>query len=297
VQLGVSFGRMFRETFFRPMFLLLVLCMMMTASVELGPNTWLTPVLESAGIPGILVLVWISLLMALARQFAGPMVRRLAPTGILLCSAVLSGLGLVALSYAHSLIAALAAGTVFAAGVSYFWPTMIGVTSERVPKGGPLALAMMGAAGMFAVGLITTPMMGWVADSQVHGHLPVEPTTACLGQIVETYPALLSRTKGKSRDDIRETIEAVKAVLAAEAADKRLPEPRTVETLRLAIASAPESKAAQSAKQLLGPAENFGGRIAFRWVAVLSAALVVLFGSLYLRDRICGVPTDRESAA
>ncbi len=96
VQMGVSFGQMFRETFLRPLFLLLAFCMMMTASVELATGTWLTPVLTSAGIPGILVLVWVYLLTAVLRQASGPMLRRFSPPGILLCSAVVSGLGLIA---------------------------------------------------------------------------------------------------------------------------------------------------------------------------------------------------------
>ena len=108
VQSGVSFACMFTETFFRPLFLVLVVCMMMTASVELGPNRWVPAVLQSAGIPGILVLVWINLLMAVMRYFAGPVVRRLAPTGILLGSAVLSGLGLFWLSHAETLAMAIA---------------------------------------------------------------------------------------------------------------------------------------------------------------------------------------------
>jgi hypothetical protein len=296
VQMGVSFGQMFRETFFRPLFLLLALCMAMTASVELGPNTWLTPVLESAGIPGILVLVWISLLMALLRQFAGPMVRKLAPTGILLCSAVLSGFGLLALSYSHSLITALAAGTVFAAGVAYFWPTMIGFTSERVPKGGSLALAVMGAVGMVAVGLITTPMMGRVADSKIHGRLSVSETTLCLQQIVETYPKLADEAKGKSGDDIRQAVKDAEKALAGRTADD-LPEPQTADALRSAIAAAPKSKAADTAKKLLGPAENYGGQVAFRMVAILSVILAVIFAGLYLNDRVHSVPANREPTA
>jgi fucose permease len=291
VQMGISFGQMFRETFFRPLFLLLALCMAMTASVELGPNTWLTPVLESAGIPGILVLVWISLLMAVLRQFAGPMVRKLAPTGILFCSAVLSGLGLLALSYSHSLITALAAGTIFGAGVCYFWPTMIGFTSERVPKGGSLALAMMGAVGMLAVGLATTPMMGRVADSHIHGHLPIADTTSCLQMIVKTYPALADEARGKSGDDIRQAIADAKKTVAARTASGDLPEPRTAEALRAAIAAAPKSEAADVARKLLGPAENYGGQVAFRMVAVLSAVLTVIFAGLYLNDHIRGKAT------
>jgi hypothetical protein len=285
VQMGISFGQMFRETFFRPLFLLLALCMAMTASVELGPNTWLTPVLESAGIPGILVLVWISLLMAVMRQFAGPVVRKLAPTGILFYSAVLSGIGLIALSYSHDLITALAAGTIFGAGVCYFWPTMIGFTSERVPKGGALALAVMGAVGMVAVGLVTTPMMGRVADTHVHGHLPVAETASCLQQIVDTYPALVAKAQGRRGDDIRKAVKDAEKVLAARTGSD-LPEPQTAEALRSAIAAAPDSSPAETAKKLLGPAENYGGKVAFRRVAVLSAVLAVIFAGLYINDRM-----------
>jgi len=288
VQSGVSFGQMFRETFFRPLFLLLALCMMMTASVELGPNTWLTPVLEAAGIPGILVLVWISLLMALLRQLAGPVVRRLAPTGILLLSAVVSGVGLLWLSSVHDLATALAAGTVFAAGVSYFWPTMVGVTSERVPKGGALALAMIGAAGMLSVGLITTPMMGRIADGYVRQRLPVEKTDLCLREIADTYPALADEAPGKSGDDIRRAAQAAQEALIGRETGGGLLATPAADALRSAIAAAPTSAAADTARRLLGPAENYGGQMAFRWVAALSIVLTVIFGALYLHDRAHG---------
>ena len=54
----------------------------------------------------------------------------------------------------------------------------------------------------------------------------------------------------------------------------------------IAIAAAPESEAALTAQRLLGPAENYGGRIAFRWIAALSAVLAVIFGCLYVNDKI-----------
>lgn len=172
VQSGISFGQMFKSAFLRPLFLLLLLCMMITASLELGPNRWVPSVLQSAGIPGILILVWISGLMAVLRQFAGPVFRRLSPTGVLFLSAVIGGLGLFWLSYVQTLTMAIAAGSVFAIGVAYFWPTMTGVTSERIPKGGALALAMMTGTGMLTAGLITMPVMGWVADQHLHEKLP-----------------------------------------------------------------------------------------------------------------------------
>ena len=89
VQSGISFGQMFKGTMFRPLFLLLLLCMIMTASLELGPNRWVPAVLQAAGIPGILVLVWINLLMAILRYYAGSVVHRISPTTILLFSATI----------------------------------------------------------------------------------------------------------------------------------------------------------------------------------------------------------------
>jgi len=55
VQSGVSNKDMIKGTLLRPFFWLIFFAMMMTASVELGPNRWIPAVLESAGIPGILL--------------------------------------------------------------------------------------------------------------------------------------------------------------------------------------------------------------------------------------------------
>lgn len=91
VQSGVSFGGMWKATLLRPLFLILLFCMMITASLELGPNRWIPSILKAGGIAGILVLVWINGLMAVLRFFAGPVAKRLSPTGILVVSAVLPG--------------------------------------------------------------------------------------------------------------------------------------------------------------------------------------------------------------
>jgi hypothetical protein len=199
---------------------------------------------------------------------------------------VLSGVGLLLLSYANTLPMALAAGTVFAVGVSYFWPTMIGVTSERVPKGGALALAMMGAVGMVTVGLVTTPMMGRIADVAVHPQLEAKAkdTTACLQSIVTTYPDLAAQAKGRSGADIEHAAEAAKKILDRVKADGSLPLLDTANALRLAKGAAPDSPAGKKAAELLGPAENYGGQVAFRWVASLSLFLTLVFGILFAGD-------------
>jgi len=288
LQSGVSFGQMFRNTLLRPLFILLFFCMMITASLELGPNRWVPAVLQSAGIPGILVLVWINLLMAVLRYYAGPVVHRLSPPGVLLCSAIIAGVGLLWLSFTASLGMAIMAGTVFAVGVCYFWPTMLGFTSERVPKGGALALALMGGIGMASVGLVTSPMMGRVADSHINDRLTPTQTIACFESAVETLPALQVAAKGKTGADIGHAITLSKQVIDNYKSYGQLPKIDTANALRSIIVSAPASDAAAKAKDILGPAENYGGKLSFRAVAPFSIVLIIVFGVLYVRDMFGG---------
>ena len=59
---------------------------------------------------------------------------------------------------------AILASTVFAIGKTYLWPTMLGVTSEQFPRGGALAISLMGGAGMLSVA-VALPIMGAKIDS------------------------------------------------------------------------------------------------------------------------------------
>jgi len=288
VQSGLSGADMIKATLLRPLFWVLVLAMMMTASVELGPNRWIPAVLEAAGIPGILVLVWINLLMAIMRYKAGAVVHKLSPTGILMVSAIISGIGLYWLSYTETLTMAIMAGTVFALGVSYFWPTMLGVTSERIPKGGAMALALVGGVGTIIVGLVTSPLMGSVADNYLHEKLQPQETKIVLEQIIQTFPEIRDSKGEKTAKDFNDAISASKKILESYSKTGELPKYSTANALRSAIAVAPGSDAATKAKQLLGPAENYGGKISFRRVAPLSIILTIIFGIMYFRDRKAG---------
>lgn len=168
VEAGVSTGAMFRACL-SPLFIVLVFSMLLTAATELGPNQWISDILtKTAGVPGILVLVWITGLMAVGRQFAGPVVHRLNPVGMLVFSAVFSAIGLFLLSVAKDQATIFAAATVFAIGVCYFWPTMLGLSAERCPRTGALGLAIMGGAGMLSVSFIL-PAIGRVYESQGGG--------------------------------------------------------------------------------------------------------------------------------
>ena len=283
-QSGVSFGDMVKQTFMRPLFLLLFLCMALTASMELGPNRWVPAVLQSGGIPGILVLVWISGLMAVMRHFAGPLIGRFSPLAVLFFSALVAALGLLWLSHVDTFVMAIGAGTVFAIGVCYFWPTMLGVTSERVPKGGELALAMMGGMGMLATGMVTSPWMGGVADKHAREELPVQQTTAVLEQVVTEFTVLRAGAPEDLREDYTTAIEAAAGVLAAVPMSKGLPA-GTMDALRAVGRAGVDSEVAKEASTLMNEADNYGGRMSFRYVAPLGVVLMIIFGGLWLADK------------
>ena len=288
VRSGVSMGQMFSATLMTPLMLLMLLCMAMTASLELGPNRWVPAVLEAGGMQGILVLVYINGIMALLRLCAGPVVHRLSPTGILLASAVLSGAGLLWLSYGGSAATVIAAATVFAVGVCYFWPTMLGFVSERIPKSGALGLGLMGTVGMAVVGLVTSPLMGEIADRAAHEVLDEDQVAVVLTEAAGALESQSLRTPGPEGDDLRSALERVRGVFEAYDAAGALPPVETANALRSVIESGSTSPAVEEARGLLGPAENYGGLISFRYVVPLSGFLIVVFGLLYIRQRRAG---------
>lgn len=159
---GVSTKQMFSACI-KPLFIIMVVCMLMTGATELGTNTWIVALLQGANVSGILILVFINGLMALGRSFAGPVVHRLNPNGMLIFSSLFAGIGLILLSMVSG-PAAFAAAFVFAVGVCFFWPTMLGFVSEYLPDTGALGLSIMGGAGMFSTSLIV-PIMGHWYDN------------------------------------------------------------------------------------------------------------------------------------
>ncbi|MBU6171903.1 MAG: MFS transporter, partial [Verrucomicrobia bacterium] len=63
------------------------------------------------------------------------------------------------------------AATLYAVGKTFFWPTMLGVTSEQCPKGGALTLNAMGGIGMLAVGILGFPFIGFLQESSATAKL------------------------------------------------------------------------------------------------------------------------------
>ncbi len=108
--------------------------------------------------------------MVLGRAFAGPIVHRLAPQGVLLMSAILATLGLYLLGHTSGNMI-FAGALVFGMGVCYFWPTMLGFVSEYLPKTGAVGINLLGGAGMFAVSLYMM-VMGGFYDKLIARKLP-----------------------------------------------------------------------------------------------------------------------------
>jgi len=148
-----------------PLFLFMALCMTLTATTELGTQQWVERILGKAGASPMLVLALVTGLMAVGRYFAGPIVHRLNPVGVLFISSIIATLGIFLMSMATGGMVYVAA-ILFAIGVMYFWPTMIGFVGEYLPKTGPLGMSLIGGAGMFATGIWQPVIGGWLDSAR-----------------------------------------------------------------------------------------------------------------------------------
>ena len=150
---------------FSPLYLFLVICMTLTATTELGTQQWIERILGASGVAPMLILAMITGVMAVGRYYAGPLVHRLNPTGILLCSAILSASGILLMSQATGNMVYVAA-LLFALGVTYFWPTMLGCVAEYTPQTGALGLSLIGGVGMFAVSWWNPVIGSWIDNAR-----------------------------------------------------------------------------------------------------------------------------------
>jgi hypothetical protein len=130
--------------------------------------------------------------------------------------------------------------------------------------------------------------MGRIADTYLHENLDTKETVAALEDVVVTYPALAAGEPETHREEILSAVADARAVLTAYGENGELPELSTANALRAALKNPPDGAdelRARIQQKVLGPADNKGGRIAFRYVAPLAVIVAVIFGTLYLRDR------------
>lgn len=166
------------RSFGRPMFVSLMLVMFLLATTELGTDQWITDIMQSVlkdKMLGALFIVYTSSIMFVLRFFAGPIVHRISPLGLLAVSAALACGGLLWLGNAGAGVFVLfLAATLYGFGKTFFWPTTLGVVSEQYPKGGALLLNAMGGVGMIAVGVLGGPAIGTLQDVDVNRAVAVQ---------------------------------------------------------------------------------------------------------------------------
>lgn len=168
VAIVVAFG-LYTRSIGRFLMFFLVLIMMPLATTEIGTDGWITAIMQDIASandfhPGW-ILVYTSAIMMVLRFFAGAIVHRISPLGLLACSATLAIVGLYTLSFTTGMVI-FAAATLYGIGKTFFWPTMLGVVSEQTPRGGALTLNAISGIGMLAVGTLGFPYIGSLQDGK-----------------------------------------------------------------------------------------------------------------------------------
>jgi DHA2 family metal-tetracycline-proton antiporter-like MFS transporter len=164
----LMFGGASRWTLGAPLLFVLLLTHVLVGAVELGTDGWIQNIEDAILKPGdgTKLFIFTSALMFCLR-FCGHFIEHklgLKPVNILVVCAILACVGLNLVSGVTSFGGALLALTVYAVGKTFFWPTMLAVTSDRFPRCGAIAISIMGGLGMMSAGLVGSPGLGYAKD-------------------------------------------------------------------------------------------------------------------------------------
>jgi len=183
---GIPFSQMLAQ-FAAPLLLLLLLIHAMLGYVELGTDSWISNItgnIVGSKQGGLYLFVYTSSLMFVLRFFAGPIVERISPLGLLFVGACCGSIGLFTLSGSQTLVMVIVALTVYGFGKTFLWPTMLAVASERFPKGGAVVIGAMGGIGMLSAGMLGGPGIGYNQDRGASDQLK-----AVAPEVYEQYKA------------------------------------------------------------------------------------------------------------
>ncbi len=184
----------YTRSFGNGLFLLVLVIIGPLATTELGTDGWMPELLKlnsPAESPNFAawVFVYVSAIMTVLRFYAGPIVHRFSPVGLLVVSSAVAVVGLVLLSQSVGW-AIVAASTVYALGKTFLWSTTLGFTSEQFPKGGALTLNGVSAVGVLFLGVLGSPFIGYQQDRDVHDRLERQD------------PALVTQISGPSKPSL-----------------------------------------------------------------------------------------------
>jgi len=256
VVVGGIFGAMVKALG-KPLFFLMCLLMIPVATAELGTDQWIRnlmePLLQDNASYAI---VFSASIMLIFRVFAGGILRFFSPPTLLCISGVFSAAGLYWLSGATG-VALFVAFTLYALGQTYYWPCVLGFTSERYPQGGALTLNTVSAIGLLSVGIIGGQLLGVGFDKSIHGSVSEsDPAMAAAASQTKTF-------LGMSHEEI---------------------DPEKKDTY---IADLPDEAAKASATEAYATADKQAGRDILKYAARFPAILIIAFGliALYFRSR------------
>lgn len=220
--LTVGYG-LWSRSIGRPLFIVMILVMIPLAITELGTDSWitsiLTPAMTDLGVNAGWVLVYAMAIVLVLRLFAGPLIHKFSPLGLLAISALVAAVGLVMLSKSAGAAMIVLAATVYSFGKAFFWPTSLGVVSEQSPRGGAITLNVVAGIGMLGAGVIGGPLIGQVLDGQMvrgvaehdarqNTHIAVDLATQKTG-IFGTYTAIDPAKRAASSDQDKAILESI----------------------------------------------------------------------------------------
>ncbi len=200
VKMGVSYKGMWKAIF-KPVFLIMLFAMLLTAATELTTGQRISSLLEGTGTKPILVLAFINGIMALGRGFAGPIVGKLNTTGMLMFSAIISMIGLLLMSYVTGATETFLSAAVFAIGICFFWPTMLGFVSEKMPETGALGLSIFGGAGMLSTSIFL-PLSGALTDAGATGSDILRYTAILPAVLIVIFAVVFTTIKKQEQKSI-----------------------------------------------------------------------------------------------
>ncbi len=287
---GVTLGQMLGSVF-APLMLVLLIIHALVGYVELGTDSWISKItgaIMASPAAGLKLFVYTSLLMFALRFVAGPIVHRISPLGLLFVSACLGAVGLTLLGSAATVTACVVAATVYACGKTFLWPTMLAVVSERFPKGGAVAIGMIGGAGMLSAGLLGGPAIGFQQDYNASADLKkTAPET------YERYKAANENTffsfKTVGLDGAKVGVLDDGGKELTRAGELLAKENKTDENhAKLAAWWETAKASAETDKPLVQKAGVFGGQTALKLTAYVPMAMAVLYLLLILYFKATG---------
>jgi MFS family permease len=222
--------------------------------------------------------------MFILRFFAGPIVEKISPLGLLAVSALFGAAGLTLLGNAEGAIMCVVAATIYGIGKTFLWPTMLAVVSEQFPKGGAITIGAAGGVGMLSAGLLGGPGIGFLQDQHASANLRQASPA-----VFERYRApqeneflwlkavgLDGAKVGVLADDGKEAARALDLMVKEHAKPEAIAAQRDLVAWWTDTASA----AAAADKPLVEQAGLFGGRQALTLTALVPAAMFVCYALL-----------------